>query len=432
MKVIHALQANLAKPGNEPVLHAMRYDGVRKITVQLYSDTAVWTVPAGVTAGIGYTLPNRQSGYYEKLSDGTAACTVEGNTVTAVLAPILTSAAGEVKVSIVFAKNSVQLSTFPFRIRVTERPGEVDSAVRPDAASPFVGKLYYGGDNGLAVPLTLGAGVRVEQQPDGSLMLVAEGGSDGGTSPAAVSQMISLHNVERYAHEDIRIDLRALADRFNAIANSEDIDLDQLAEIVAYIKSNRELIDAVTTAKISVTDIADNLVTNLSNRPLSAAQGVVLNEMIHENRTHYTEMVDGIMTVELDGTGPVIDAELCAKLYDRRDEAVVTIDGTEYRLGESAGSGETSWSYWVVDANGNGGNVIYCYTSGGNGIDAIAIRNNGTGAYIQATIKFPGLVEMVHRLDPKYLPELTMGIHTDGLLYLFVNGSPVGHGVQML
>ena len=176
MEVIHALQANLAKPWNEPVLHAMRYDGVRKITVQLYFNTDVWAIPAGVAVGIGYTLPNRQSGYYDKLNNGTAACTVEGNTVTAVLAPILTSVAGEVKVSIVFAKNGIQLSTFPFRIRVTERPGEVDSATRPDVASPFVGKLYYGGDSGLAVPLELGSGVRVEKQTDSSFMLVAERG----------------------------------------------------------------------------------------------------------------------------------------------------------------------------------------------------------------------------------------------------------------
>lgn len=175
MEVIHTYQANLATSLNEPVLHAMQHDGARKITVQLYTGPAVWAVPEGVTAGIGYTLPNRQSEYYEKLSDGTAACTIEGNTVTAVLAPVLTSVTGDVKVSIIFAKNGVQLSTFPFRIRVTARPGQVDHATRPDVSSPFAGKLYYGGDKGIAIPLTLGAGVQVEQQVDGTFILTAEG-----------------------------------------------------------------------------------------------------------------------------------------------------------------------------------------------------------------------------------------------------------------
>ena len=45
---------------------------------------------------------------------------------------------------------------------------------------------------------------------------------------------------------------------------------------MAYIKSNKTLIDAITTSKVSVSDIVNNLTTNVANKPLSAAQGVVL------------------------------------------------------------------------------------------------------------------------------------------------------------
>lgn len=41
----------------------------------------------------------------------------------------------------------------------------------------------------------------------------------------------------------------------------------------------RERIDGITTSKINVDDIIDNLTTNVSNKPLSAAQGVALKEM---------------------------------------------------------------------------------------------------------------------------------------------------------
>lgn len=62
--------------------------------------------------------------------------------------------------------------------------------------------------------------------------------------------------------------------------DSDDTTLDELSEIVAYIKSNRSLIESVTTSKVSVSDIANDLVTNAANKPLSAAQGVALKALI--------------------------------------------------------------------------------------------------------------------------------------------------------
>ena len=74
--------------------------------------------------------------------------------------------------------------------------------------------------------------------------------------------------------------IQGLTDRLNALADSDDTTLDQLSEVVAYIKSNRELIEAITTSKVSVADIVDNLTTNIANKPLSAAQGVALKALI--------------------------------------------------------------------------------------------------------------------------------------------------------
>jgi hypothetical protein len=74
--------------------------------------------------------------------------------------------------------------------------------------------------------------------------------------------------------------LEDLSERLNAVADSDDKTLDQLSEIVAYIKSNKDLIDEVTTKKVNVLDIVDNLVTNAPDKPLSAAQGVVLKALI--------------------------------------------------------------------------------------------------------------------------------------------------------
>lgn len=95
-----------------------------------------------------------------------------------------------------------------------------------------------------------------------------------------IDEKVSAHNTDPTAHTDVRELISGLTNRLNALADSDDTTLDQLSEIVAYIKSNKSLIDAITTSKVSVSDIVDDLVTNSSNKPLSAAQGVKLKALI--------------------------------------------------------------------------------------------------------------------------------------------------------
>ena len=104
----------------------------------------------------------------------------------------------------------------------------------------------------------------------------------GAATATDVELAISEHNVNVDAHGDIRLTIEQISERLNALANSTDVDLDQMAELVDYIKNNRELIAGVTTDKVNVSDIIDNLTTNVSDMPLSAAQGVVLKNLIDE------------------------------------------------------------------------------------------------------------------------------------------------------
>lgn len=105
--------------------------------------------------------------------------------------------------------------------------------------------------------------------------------SEVGADPSGTAESkVSNHNTATDAHNDIRLLITELTTRFNALANSTDVDLDQLAELVAYIKDNRSLIEQITTNKVNVSDIIDNLTTNVSNKPLSAAQGVALKALI--------------------------------------------------------------------------------------------------------------------------------------------------------
>lgn len=115
------------------------------------------------------------------------------------------------------------------------------------------------------------------KQPEKPSYTADEVGAD--PSGTAAGQ-VSAHNAETTAHSDIRLLIQGLTERLNALADSDDTTLDQLSEIVAYIKSNRDLIAAVTKDKVSVADIVNDLVTNVANKPLSAAQGVALKALI--------------------------------------------------------------------------------------------------------------------------------------------------------
>lgn len=102
----------------------------------------------------------------------------------------------------------------------------------------------------------------------------------GAEKVGVASGLVNTHNTNTEAHNDIRTLIEDITTRLNALANSTDTELDQMAELVEYIKDNRELIEGVTTNKVNVSDIVNNLTTNVANKPLSAAQGVAIKELI--------------------------------------------------------------------------------------------------------------------------------------------------------
>lgn len=102
----------------------------------------------------------------------------------------------------------------------------------------------------------------------------------GADSKGTAASLVSQHNTADDSHNDIRLELQSINNRLTAFFDSDDQTLDELSEIVAYITNNKTLIDSITTSKVNVADIINNLTTNVNNKPLSAAQGVVLKELI--------------------------------------------------------------------------------------------------------------------------------------------------------
>ena len=186
----------------------------------------------------------------------------------------------------------------------------------------------------------------------------------GAEAAGTADGKVSAHNTAGDAHNDIRELISGLTQRLNALADSDDTTLDQMSEVVAYIKSNKSLIDAITTSKINVSDIIDNLTTNVSNKPLSAAQGVALKALIDAIPKTSTgmERIEKLSTdtaVELEPNKLYIFpemAELAITLAEPSDTGIAN----EYHVVFQSGSTPTSLtipsaiklpSKFIVEAN---------------------------------------------------------------------------------
>ena len=74
--------------------------------------------------------------------------------------------------------------------------------------------------------------------------------------------------------------LYTLIQTINSLLRSDDVTLDTVQEIVAFIKNNKNVIDTISTNKINISDIVDNLLSTATDKPLSANQGKVLKDLI--------------------------------------------------------------------------------------------------------------------------------------------------------
>ena len=174
----------------------------------------------------------------------------------------------------------------------------------------------------------------------------------------------SEHNTSEEAHGDIRLLIASLVENVNNLLDSDDATLDQMSEVVAYIKDNRELLESVTTNKVNVTDIIDNLTTSVSNKPLSAKQGVQLKALIDAIK---------IPTVPTDisafnnDAGYLTDYASCYGVCDTAaDTAAKTVTINKFELKEGAMvivkfTNANSASSPTLNVNGTGAKPIYRY-----------------------------------------------------------------------
>lgn len=137
--------------------------------------------------------------------------------------------------------------------------------------------------------------------------------------------------------------LKDAIDGINNLLQSDDTNLDELQEIVTYIKNNKSLIDGITSSKISYTDIVDNLTSELANKPLSAKQGYILKGLIDTLQTavnnRYTKSeTDTLLNGKADKSTTYTKTQVNNLLSGKQDITIptITIAGVEYTNLEAA------------------------------------------------------------------------------------------------
>ena len=122
--------------------------------------------------------------------------------------------------------------------------------------------------------------------------LAGYGITDAETKGTATST-VGTHNTSNSAHNDIRLLISDLTTKVNNFLDVDDTTTDQLSELIALIQANASDIESITSGKVNVADIVNNLTTNSSSKVLSAAQGVALKALIDALDSDKVDKVSG-------------------------------------------------------------------------------------------------------------------------------------------
>lgn len=202
MIITHKIKMDLSRRGPLPKIDAVQGDALtRQIQLEFYSNGTAWEVPDGVSAVVRFVKPDGTGGIYDTLPDGAAAYTIEGNTVSVILAPEVTTVSGAVFLAVTLIQGDAELSSFALTIHVQHNPNAtVEGGVQSITLSTLVKNAVEahmeenpvsGGLNATASALLieiLEAGVYSSNVTGKIASLkeaLASGGDSGGDEPVA-------------------------------------------------------------------------------------------------------------------------------------------------------------------------------------------------------------------------------------------------------
>lgn len=119
MNVLHKMIADLAKPVQNPEIHAVQDDRYcRDLEITIFNDGMEWTIPEDAEIAIRFSKSDGTGGYYDTMPDGSRAWLRKGNVLTVKLAPQVLTVPGPVSLAVTLTQQQRQISTFESILQV--------------------------------------------------------------------------------------------------------------------------------------------------------------------------------------------------------------------------------------------------------------------------------------------------------------------------
>lgn len=207
------------------------------------------------------------------------------------------------------------------------------------------------------------------------------------------SSTVSTHNTATDTHNDIRLSITELTTKLNNFLDVDDATTDQLSELLTLIENNATDIESITNGKVNVSDIIDNLTTNVANKPLSAAQGVVIQKLISDlqveldsHKHTVSEISDLTATATelnyMDGVTSNVQAQLDSKAESSHNHSAYSI--TSGILPVKYGGTGNSNGYVRAGAE-EGSTIGALATAEGRKVTASGSYSHAEGNYTEAS-----------------------------------------------
>lgn len=134
MIVTHNIKIDFTNPGNAPhKLNMVQGDAnTRAVAISLTENGTAFAFPTEAAAMVRYRKTDGTGGVYDTMPNGSAACSIDGNTVTVLVAPQMLTCPGMVWASVALTDGDGLLGTFHFAIQV-----QADPSANADASQDY-------------------------------------------------------------------------------------------------------------------------------------------------------------------------------------------------------------------------------------------------------------------------------------------------------
>ena len=145
----------------------------------------------------------------------------------------------------------------------------------------------------------------------------------------------AIRNLE-VADQNLTNSLTQALAQLNALLKSDDTTLNELQEVVDYIKNNKTLIDAITINKVNVSDVVDNLLSLETAKPLSANQGRILKDLIDTFKTTYENKMRELEASDKTNADAIVAEQSRAELAEKANANAIKAEETRADTAEKA------------------------------------------------------------------------------------------------